>query len=52
VPALNDAPRHADMGGGDLVPPFLTSALDGSEWLISSPGRFIPNEKTPSTQCT
>jgi len=30
---------------------FLTSALDGGEWSASSPGHFIPGERTPgSTQ--
>jgi hypothetical protein len=27
-------------GGGDIAPPFLTSALDGGEWSASHPGRF------------
>jgi hypothetical protein len=26
---------------------FLTLALDGDEWLVSWPGRFIPGEKSP-----
>jgi hypothetical protein len=26
---------------------FLTSALDGGEWLDSRPGRFIPRESAP-----
>jgi hypothetical protein len=29
----------------NINPPFLTSALDGDEWLVSRPGRFIPGEK-------
>jgi hypothetical protein len=28
---------------------FLTSALVGSEWSASRPGRFIPMEKVPGT---
>jgi hypothetical protein len=32
---------------------FTTSALDGSEWLASRPGRaFTPGERTPGTHCT
>jgi hypothetical protein len=27
--------------------PFLTSAVDGGEWLASLPNRFSPKEKTP-----
>jgi hypothetical protein len=27
----------------------LTSALDGGEWLASSPGRFTPKERAPVT---
>jgi hypothetical protein len=27
-----------------LTPPFLTSALNGSEWLTSRPGRFTVEE--------
>jgi hypothetical protein len=30
--------------GGVDHPSFLTSALDGGEWLASRPGRFIPGE--------
>jgi len=26
---------------------FLTSALDGGEWLVSHPGSFIPRETAP-----
>jgi hypothetical protein len=29
---------------GRIVPPFLTSALDGGEWSASRPGRFTPGE--------
>jgi hypothetical protein len=28
---------------------FLTSALDGSEWSASRPGRFTPRERVPGT---
>jgi hypothetical protein len=28
---------------------FLTSALDGGEWLASRPGHFTPGEKAPDT---
>jgi hypothetical protein len=28
---------------------FLTSALDGSEWSASRPGRFTPRERAPGT---
>jgi hypothetical protein len=28
---------------------FLTSALDGGEWLASRPGRFTPRERAPGT---
>jgi hypothetical protein len=27
----------------------LTSALDGGEWSVSRPGRFIPSERAPGT---
>jgi hypothetical protein len=27
----------------------LTSALDGSEWSASRPGRFTPRERAPGT---
>jgi len=28
---------------------YLTSAIDGSEWPVSRPGRFIPRKRTPGT---
>jgi hypothetical protein len=28
--------------GGDIPPPFLTSALDKGEWSASPSGSFIP----------
>jgi hypothetical protein len=31
---------------------FLTSALDGGEWSVSRPGRFIPTERGPGTHST
>jgi hypothetical protein len=36
-------------GGGGVAPPFLTSALDGSEWSASRPCRFTPGERAPGT---
>jgi hypothetical protein len=33
------------LGSGGTAPPFLTSALDGGEWLASRPGRFAPGER-------
>jgi hypothetical protein len=30
---------------------FLTSALDGGEWLDSSPGHFNPGERFHGTHC-
>jgi len=29
--------------------PFLTCAIDGSEWSVSHPGCFIPREGAPGT---
>jgi hypothetical protein len=29
-------------GSEGIAPAFLTSALDGDEWLASRPGRYIP----------
>jgi hypothetical protein len=34
-------------GSEGIAPPFLTSALDGGEWSISSPGCFTPRERAP-----
>jgi hypothetical protein len=34
-------------GSGSAAPPFLTSALDGSEWYVSRPCRFTPRERAP-----
>jgi hypothetical protein len=30
------------MGDGGIVPPFLTSTLDGGEWSASTPGEIAP----------
>jgi hypothetical protein len=38
-------------GGGGIAPPFLTSALDGGEYLASRSGRFTPMGKSPVTHC-
>jgi hypothetical protein len=32
---------------GGINSPFLTSALDGGEWLASRPGRFTPGKEPP-----
>jgi hypothetical protein len=37
------------MGSGGIVPPFLTSALDGGEWSASPPSRFTPGQRAPGT---
>jgi hypothetical protein len=37
------------MGSGGIAIPFLTSALDGSEWPASRHGRFTAGEKAPGT---
>jgi hypothetical protein len=37
-------------GGVDVkIHIFLNSALDGSEWSASRPGRFTPRERVPGT---
>jgi hypothetical protein len=42
--------RNEDMwGSGSITPPFLKSALDGSEWSASRHGRFTPGERFPGT---
>jgi hypothetical protein len=38
-------------GSGGIAPPFLTSALDGDEWLALRSGRFTPGEKAPCIHC-
>jgi hypothetical protein len=32
-----------------IVPPFLTSILDGDEWPASCPGPCTPEERAPGT---
>jgi hypothetical protein len=32
-----------------MAPPFLISALDGSEWSASGPCSFTPGERAPDT---
>jgi hypothetical protein len=44
---LNESPLHEEVRLQLYV--FLTLAIDGSDWPTSSPGRFIPVEKTPRT---
>jgi hypothetical protein len=39
------------MGNGCTPPPFLTTALHGSEWSASRPGRFTSGETAPCTYC-
>jgi hypothetical protein len=37
---------HEDVWrSGSIAPPFLTSALDGTEWLGSRLDRFTPRER-------
>jgi hypothetical protein len=33
---------------GSIAPPFLTSTVDGGEWLASRPSRFTPGERSPA----
>jgi hypothetical protein len=40
------------MGSGGIVPPSLTSVLDGGEWSTSRPSFFTPRERAPGTHCT
>jgi hypothetical protein len=51
VPVLffNWAPRHEDVldEWRYSSTQFLTSALEGSEWSASRPGRFTPQGKSP-----
>jgi hypothetical protein len=47
---INQAPCHDDIqGSGGITPPFLTLLLDGGEWSVPCPGRFIPCEIVPGT---
>jgi hypothetical protein len=45
------APRHEGVLGEWMYNSthYLTSALDGGEWLASLPGRFIPSKTAPGT---
>jgi len=36
------------LGSEELLPSFLTSALDGGEWSVAHPIRFTPRERAPS----
>jgi hypothetical protein len=36
---------------GGIIPSFLTSSLEGSEWSTSRPCRYTPKETTPGTHC-
>jgi hypothetical protein len=47
VPLLNGVPRHEDVWEVEVyLHAFLTSELDGREWLASRLGRFIPDKRT------
>jgi hypothetical protein len=49
---LHKATRHEDVCfSGDIAPPFLTSILDGDEWLASRPCRFTSTETVPIAHC-
>jgi hypothetical protein len=42
---INKASRHKDvLGSGGIAPAFLTSELEGGEWLASRPGRITLGE--------
>jgi hypothetical protein len=45
--------HHAMKNYGVEVEPqaFLTSELDGGEWLASRPGRFTPGKGAPISRC-
>jgi hypothetical protein len=43
---------NAYWGSGGIAYTFLTSALDGSEWSASRPGRFTPKERSAGTHWT
>jgi hypothetical protein len=49
VPVLN---YLSTMPWHGIAAPFLTSALDGGEWLASRPGRFTPGERAPNKHWT
>jgi len=41
--------KHHPMKMYGGVDAFLTSALDGSEWSASHPGKFTPRNRTTGT---
>jgi hypothetical protein len=48
VPMLNYARYDEIVWGSEFIAlTFLTSALDGGEWSVLCPGRFIAGEKPP-----
>jgi hypothetical protein len=51
VPFLNRTPRHEGVLGEWRYRSThsLTSALDGSEWSVSRPGRFTPRKRASGT---
>jgi hypothetical protein len=48
---LNTTP-WTSMGSGDITPPFLTLAQDGSEWSALCSSHFTSRETAPSTKWT
>lgn len=51
-PVLTGAPSHQDVWrSGGISPPFLTCVLDGCELSASRPGRVVPREIAPGTNC-
>jgi hypothetical protein len=36
-------------GSRSVAPQFLTSVLDGGEWSVSRPLRFVPKVTAPGT---
>jgi hypothetical protein len=49
---ISQAVCHEDIwGSGGVASPFLTPALDGSEWSGSCPGSFTSREIALSTHC-
>jgi hypothetical protein len=48
IHVLNGALRHEDVCESEgIAPPFLTSVLDGGEWLASCPCRFTSGKEPP-----
>lgn len=37
--------------GVSIVPPFLTSVVDGNQWTVSQPGRFTSGKTALGTHC-